>query len=232
MFEVDHRKIKKWDKARPNQHEPLAPKSVDILCPGHGCSRSLVNLPLEWVLSHQRLLWARPCCAGCGETSWFILLDPPKNNSDEEVAKSKLFIHPTPPLHPMIPDGIEEISPNFVKIYAQAVAAEKLGLDELDGIGYRKALEFLIKDYLCFKFPEKSESIKTKFLGSCIKEYVQDQNIKSCAERAIWLANDETHYERRWQERDRNDLSLLLQLTLHWISNELLTAKYIASMKS
>lgn len=232
MFEIDKHKIKKWDKANTNQKEPLAPFRVDILCPNYDCRRSLVNLHLSWVVAHQKLAWARPTCAGCGETAWFILFNPPKNSSDEELEKSRLFIHPTPPLHPILPDGIGDISPNFVKIYSQATEAEKLGLDELDGIGYRKALEFLIKDYLCSKFPQESDNIKSKFLGPCIKEYVEDQNIKVCAERAVWLANDETHYERRWHDKDKNDLNLLLQLTLHWISNDLLTKKYMASMKN
>lgn len=42
---------------------------------------------------------------------------------------------------------IEELSPNFVKIYTQTKIAEEMGLDLICGPGYRKALEFLIKDF-------------------------------------------------------------------------------------
>ena len=38
---------------------------------------------------------------------------------------------------------IEMVSPEFVTIYQQAVQAEKSGLDQIAGIGYRRALEFL-----------------------------------------------------------------------------------------
>ena len=36
----------------------------------------------------------------------------------------------------------------FLTIYNQSLSAEDNNLDQIAGIGYRKALEFLIKDYL------------------------------------------------------------------------------------
>lgn len=36
----------------------------------------------------------------------------------------------------------------FISIYNQALTAEKNGLTEICGLGYRKSFEFLIKDYL------------------------------------------------------------------------------------
>jgi len=70
---------------------------------------------------------------------------------------------------------------------------------EICGVGYRKSLEFLIKDYLIGRAPEGEgqaaavEAIKKKFLGTCIKEDIEDANIKLVAQRATWLGNDETH---------------------------------------
>lgn len=46
---------------------------------------------------------------------------------------------------------INSISPQFVLIYNQAYYAEQTNLDQICGVGYRKALEFLIKDYLISK---------------------------------------------------------------------------------
>ena len=43
---------------------------------------------------------------------------------------------------------IEELSPDFVKIYGEAEFAEQENLGEICGVGYRKGLEFVIKDYL------------------------------------------------------------------------------------
>ena len=68
---------------------------------------------------------------------------------------------------------ILELSPTFCEIYNQSYSAEQLGLDQISGVGYRKALEFLIKDYLISLNPENEETIKKKSLGNCI-----DQDIK------------------------------------------------------
>jgi hypothetical protein len=116
-----------------------------------------------------------------------------------------------------------ELSPSFVLIYNQAYFAEQEELLEICGVGYRKALEFLIKDYAKHKHPDKTEEIKIKFLGKCISEYIDDSRIKSVAKRAVWLGNDETHYIRKWEDKDLSDLKTLIKLTLHWIEMEFLT---------
>ncbi len=50
--------------------------------------------------------------------------------------------------------------------------AEAIGLDQLEGIGLRKAMEFLVKDYAISKNPDQEEDIRSKFLGACINEYI------------------------------------------------------------
>ncbi len=49
-----------------------------------------------------------------------------------------------------------------------------------------------------------------------------DLRVRQCAERAIWLGNDETHYERRWMGKDLQDLKVLTKLTVNWIHSEAL----------
>lgn len=137
---------------------------------------------------------------------------------------------PIVPADPEVQTEIQEISPSFYGLYCQAFKAESHGLSDVFGMSLRKALEFLIKDYAISKHPDKSDAIKKCLLGQVIKEYVINENIKVCAERAVWLGNDETHYERRWTGHDVNDLKVLIQLTLNWISSELMTAKYLGSM--
>jgi len=128
-------------------------------------------------------------------------------------------------------DNILGISSAFVDIYNQSVKAEELGLAHICGIGYRKALEFLIKDYLITLKPDKEDEIKKKFLGKCIKDFVENPNLKNMAERAAWLGNDETHYSRKWDDKDINDLKILIDVSVHWIEMELLTKKYKEEMK-
>ena len=127
---------------------------------------------------------------------------------------------------------ITSISSQFVSIYNQAYHAEQMGLDQICGVGYRKAIEFLIKDYLLLKETDdkQKENIKNKFLGNCIQEDVQDKNIKEVAKRAVWLGNDETHYVRVWADKDVSHLKHLIDLTIRWIENEIETERVLQEM--
>lgn len=127
-------------------------------------------------------------------------------------------------------DTIEKISTDFILIYNQAFTAEQLQLKEICGVGYRKALEFLIKDYLITDQPEKTEIIKKKLLGPCIAEFITDSKIKSVAKRAVWLGNDETHYIKKWEGKNLEDLKKLIELTVHWIEMEYLTKSFEENM--
>lgn len=118
---------------------------------------------------------------------------------------------------------IDKISPSFVLIYNQSYFAEQNGLSEVCGVGYRKALEFLIKEYLILNNPDHKEKIEKKMLGNCIEEYVSDSRIKMVAKRAVWLGNDETHFVRKWEHKSLEDLKKLIDLTIHWIEMEDLT---------
>ena len=59
---------------------------------------------------------------------------------------------------------------------------------------------------------------------------MDDPRLKQCAERATWLGNDETHYERKWIDRDVDDLKTLIRLTVNWVESALLTEKYAKGM--
>lgn len=133
-----------------------------------------------------------------------------------------------PPL--LVPEGVAAVSPTYVRIRTQALQAETTGLDEIAGTGYRKALKFLIKDYLIHKRPADAESIKAAKLMQAIKNYIPSGNLRTCAERTTWLGNDETHYTRVWTDRDIQDLKNLLNLTQAWVDQELQTEAYERGM--
>lgn len=120
---------------------------------------------------------------------------------------------------------IMDISPKFSDIFNQANAAESYGLDEIAGIGYRKSIEFLIKDYLMLscKNEGEKESIKDKPLAQCISQDISNENLKLVASRAVWIGNDETHYIRKHTDKDITDLKRLINLTLRWIEIECMT---------
>lgn len=132
---------------------------------------------------------------------------------------------------PKVPDEIKKISPGYVELLSQSAAAEAHQLNQIAGTGYRKALEFLIKDYTISINPKEKEEIEKSFLGVCIDNFVSDENIKACAKRAAWLGNDETHYVKKWIEKDIDDLKKLIRLTEAWILNCVLTQNYLKDMK-
>ena len=117
---------------------------------------------------------------------------------------------------------IEEISPNYCRTFSQSLIAEANSLDQVAGPGFRKSLEFLIKDFLIGyayeENEEKQETVKKLLLGNCIANHIDDDRIKECAERAAWIGNDETHYTRKWDDKDIGDLKKLILMTSNWIS--------------
>ena len=130
----------------------------------------------------------------------------------------------------VISKEVSTISRMFKIIYNQAYAAEQQELFEICGVGYRKALEFLIKDYAIGKEPSKRDEIEKKLLMPCIESYVDDSRIKAVAKRAVWLGNDETHYIRKWEGKNVEDLKRLIDLTIHWIEMERLTHDFESEM--
>lgn len=127
-------------------------------------------------------------------------------------------------------DEINSLSPDFVRIYNQAEEAESRNLFDLCGLGYRKALECLVKDYLCHVSPNESSAIKKTKLAECIA-MLGDQQLRDLAATASWLGNDFAHYERRHTHLDMEDLKRFILSTGFWISHSL-TARQAAQLRS
>jgi hypothetical protein len=141
-------------------------------------------------------------------------------------------IAPTEPQNYSPPPELRQISPDFCEIYNQAQKAEQLGLALVSGPGYRKALEFLVKDYLTSlqTTADAKKEVAELALMPCIKKYVTDSRMKTTAERATWLGNDETHYTRKWEDKDLQDMKKFIQLTCFWIQSEHLTNAGLVEM--
>lgn len=134
-----------------------------------------------------------------------------------------LFVEPIKFSKTVFDPKIINLSPQFDKIYNQALAAETSGLDEIAGLGYRKSLEFLIKDFAIHENPEDEEKIKSMPLAACIKNYIDSPNIKTLATRSAWIGNDEAHYIRKQEDRDVSDMKSFIQATVYFISMILIT---------
>lgn len=137
---------------------------------------------------------------------------------------------PIVPLRLDFAEKLGEISPGFPEIYNQSYAAEQYGLTEVAGAGYRKALEFLVKDFAILSFPDDAAAIADAELRTVLSRWVHNRKISSMAARAAWLGNDQTHYVRRWQDKDMEDLKALLRVVVNWVLLETETSNFMATM--
>jgi hypothetical protein len=125
-----------------------------------------------------------------------------RRDGKQGTADYLVKVAPISPQKANFAESVSKVSTDFIEIYNQAIAAESAGLDEIAGIGLRKALEFLIKDFCINQHPTEIVAIKNMDLGPCIKKYCDDARLISAASRAVWLGNDEAHYTRRWIDRE------------------------------
>lgn len=118
---------------------------------------------------------------------------------------------------------VQEKFPTFCEIYKQAVRADKLELNLIVGPGYRKALEFLLKDY-CISFNEdEKEKIIGMTINQVINHYITSDRIKELAKVSNWLGNDEVHYKRKFNDKDISDLKRFIEATVAFINYDLVS---------
>jgi hypothetical protein len=125
---------------------------------------------------------------------------------------------------------VKDTSPDFVGIYNQASAAEAQGWTDVAGPGFRKALEFLLKDYAIRLHPDDREWIRRAQLAQVISKHFTDPSMSVVFSRATWLGNDQTHYERRWISHDIDNLKRLIDASVLLIELERLAAELPTDM--
>lgn len=142
----------------------------------------------------------------------------------------KMKQHTTPDVDYIFDKNIEEFSPKFKEIYSQALYADSLNLKEVSGIAFRKALEFLIKDYLIKVKGLDESKVSNLFLGTAVQK-IEDEYIKSLADISVIIGNDETHYKRRNEDLDIEDLKTYIESTVFFISHELKALEVVKRRK-
>lgn len=111
---------------------------------------------------------------------------------------------------PTFSNNIKQLSPMFVETYTQACYAEENeNTKGLAGLGYRKSIEFLIKDYLIKIYPDNKDNIIKMPLGKCINYLNED--IQDLAKAATWLGNDEVHYFKKHNNYGIDDMKKFIQ---------------------
>lgn len=112
---------------------------------------------------------------------------------------------------------IQSLSPRFIKLFNQAYKAEYDNNYELAGCGYRNALEILIKDYAINILGENKEEVIKNKLFKVIELYLNDVDMSNCADVVRILGNDNTHYERDYEDIDFDVLKQYLNIFIELI---------------
>lgn len=221
------------------QHESGFPKQISVnrpdRCPYPDC-RKIQELRLESAsVSDNPTLFALYRCTSqtCGKVFAVSFAQRQQFRTTEGNSVEGWFPDKTLPADVYasdLPNIAGDISPEFKMIYEESKAAEAQGLNRICGGGYRRALEFLVKDY-CIKLqPEQKDKIEGKMLGAVIEDHIDEKRIKEMAKRAAWLGNDEVHYLRKWESKDLADLKTLILLTANFMEMERLAKVYEGEM--
>lgn len=129
--------------------------------------------------------------------------------------------YPYPSEQREFPKNIGNLSNSFEKIYWQSQLAEQQGLNEICGSGYRKALEFLIKDFAMLFNPNEEDKIKSMLLAQCIEQYMDNKHIRVLSKASAWIGNDETHYIRKHEDYDLESLKSFVHATVAFIDSDI-----------
>lgn len=136
-------------------------------------------------------------------------------------SEASQVVYPYSHSKPYISNEIKQISPAFCKIYMQSLTAKGTGLTEIYGMGFRKAIEHLVKDYAIYRKPNEAEQIKNKSLHDCIETYFDESDAKTALLGAKWLGNNETHYVNYNDENDLKYFEIIISDIMHYIERKL-----------
>ncbi len=120
-------------------------------------------------------------------------------NKTKKQAKFRAF-HPT--VEPTYDDDVlGACSPRFISLYRQALMSEYHGHYDVAAIGYRAALEVLIKDYAVEELGESHKKMGDIGLAKAIKLYL-DSGEAAAADVVRLLGNDYAHYLQEYPDID------------------------------
>lgn len=128
-------------------------------------------------------------------------------------------------------DCLKDVSQDFIDSFNDAYIAEQSGCTSIVGIAYRRAFEFLIKDYAIKYNSNNANDIKTMNLSECIKKYAPTDDMKELLLRASWIGNDFAHYESKHENVDISDLKQLILLSVDSIIADVKKRNYIAKIE-
>lgn len=111
------------------------------------------------------------------------------------------------------------MSAEFVSVFNQTEIAEAQNLNDICGMGYRRALEFLVDAYIRKNRP--AETIDANLpLSKKIRDYIDNEQIKTLAQKSAWLGNDATHIINKHPDRNIQDIKKFIKAMTTMIEAE------------
>lgn len=163
-------------------------------------------------------IYATLSCPHCHKF-YFEIFESCHYLSLDRHAYKSINVYPTPTPKIELPADIITDYPKFKEIYTEAATAEQNKLFEICGMGYRKALEALVKSYALEISPNESEAIYKEPLMATIKRFPSDK-ISTLAQAAAWLGNDQTHFVVKHPEYDLEQLKTFIKALCQFIQYE------------
>lgn len=205
-------------------HSPLQVDfSSNNIC--HRCGIGVEKLISDsfYILSSSHYyVYMIECCPVCHHAAlqeYVVSTQVPYGNSlDLRKYSPRIFPHDAD--QHIFPEKIQALSPAFVDLYHQSEMAEQNGSADICGMGYRKAVEFLIKDFLIHLSPEQQDKIANMLLSPTI-DLLENTRLKTIAKRCAWLGNDESHYVRKHEDYSVADLKIFILACVSYIDSEL-----------
>lgn len=187
---------------------------------------SMISPNKMWSFNNKELkmlfvLFECPACEKGFVSHYKYLGSKVSRNSTSYEEIELIDSYPSLPVIYEFDNNIKKISPEFCSIYNEALSAEHYQLNSIAGMGYRKALEFLIKDYSINKCPDEIKKIKNMNLSQVIDKYIDGQKLHSLATASTWIGNDETHYTKKIENKDVNDLKRFIASAVAYITYDL-----------
>ena len=209
-------------------------------------SSGIRGLPNDWRFSYEKVMECPWCGVGTdgmqssvmyttyGEKNIFLALNYRCTACGkyyvatydwDRISTDAIFLKVLPEPTAQPPSAqLVELSPRFAEMHMQAASAASNGHLDLAAIGFRSALELIVKDYGIKELhcdPAKAGQMK---LADAIAAFLHQENLLNCADVVRMLGNDYAHYCRKYSNIDFDTLKVYYDIFLSCINTALLAA--------
>lgn len=183
-------------------------------CPHCGCDFSAKVLSTVQSPNNPWIFASILICRFCKNISYIDVLKPPTTN----FCKKNNF-YPQKVVCDL-PYEIETYYPEFINIYKQSLDAEAANLHDICGMGFRKALEILVRQYVFDKYPNDIKKMEKLSIAN-LTDKIDNPIIKELSAKIRRLGNDQVHTgQLKNPDYGINDIKNFLQVLCYHILME------------